>query len=98
MQRPDFTKDMTFSEFIKFYWYKTELQIICHENNLPSVGTKGELNNYIKRFLDGKESSKILTSKNNKRTGVLLDNLTPKTKLLESGFCFNTRRLYQLTI
>lgn len=89
MQRPDFTKDMTFSEFSKFYWYKTELQTICHEHHLPSVGTKAELNNYIKQFLDGKESSKISITRNSKRTGALLANLTPETKLLESGFCFN---------
>lgn len=89
MQRPDFTKDMTFSEFSKFYWYKTELQIICHEHHLPSVGTKAELNKYIKQFLDGKDSSKISITRNSKRTGDLLANLTPETKLLESGFCFN---------
>lgn len=46
-KRPIFSDKLSVKDFEKYYWYKDELVKICRKNNLPSYGTKAELNQYI---------------------------------------------------
>ncbi|CAJ1182652.1 SAP domain-containing protein [Companilactobacillus paralimentarius] len=59
--RPYFSKKLSVEDFQKFYWYKTELVQICKDNQLPSYGTKAELNQYIIQYLSGIPQSQIKT-------------------------------------
>lgn len=49
-----FDRNMSGKEFLSFYNYRSDLQKICREMNLPTSGTKADLNERIVAFLDGK--------------------------------------------
>lgn len=89
--RPLFTKNLSVEEFKKHYWYKTELEKICRKYELPSQGTKAELQSYIIDFLSGKEpSNKRATSSKIRKNKILTDGMiTLDTKLIEDGFKFD---------
>ncbi|MFC3932447.1 SAP domain-containing protein [Streptococcus dentapri] len=92
--RPPFNQQMTPEFFQSFYWYKIELQDICRRYQLPSYGTKAELTDYIIQFLEGIPVANIQAKRKNRRknpTGKSLsaEQITPATKLLDSGFSFN---------
>lgn len=89
--RPLFSSKLSVEEFQKHYWYKVELEKICREYNLPSQGTKAELQVYIKEFLSGKKpSNKRAKSSRIRRTAVLnKGEITLDTKLIGDGFKFD---------
>lgn len=89
--RPLFSPKLTIEEFEKHYWYKTELEKICREYNLPSQGTKAELQVYIKEFLSGKNPSnkRAASSRIRKSTVLLKEEITLDTKLIGGGFKFD---------
>lgn len=90
VQRPDFSSDLSPEEFLSYYWYKTELEEICRDFGLPSYGTKAELTAYIQQFLEGKPASQIKRLRRTKPAGGLkADQISPETKLLDSGFKLN---------
>lgn len=77
-------------DFQKFYWYKTELVQICKDNQLPSYGTKAELNQYIIQYLSGIPQSQIKTVRTNTHISSLkTEQINPQTKLLATGFKLN---------
>ncbi|MEG0276821.1 MAG: SAP domain-containing protein [Coprobacillus sp.] len=82
MERPLFKDIKTFDEFIKYYWYKEELQGICKEYGLDHIGNKQELSHFIEEYFKGniiKPQKRISVKKKD-------IELTLDTKLLESGF------------
>lgn len=87
MNRPKFEDIKTYDEFIKYYWYREELQEICKKLNLEYLGGKIELNNVIKSYFDGviiaHKPKTVLKSKT--------DNLTSETSLLDCGFTFSQK-------
>lgn len=87
VQRPEFTPDLSAEDFLSYYWYKTELEAICRDYQLPSYGTKAELAAYIEQFLEGKPASQIKRVRRAKSSSSLkADQISPETKLLDSGF------------
>lgn len=91
-KRPEFHLGMTSENFLKYYWYKTELEQICHDNKLPSLGTKAELTDYIVQFLAGKSIEKIVSVRKIKRNTtkhLTAAQITLETRLLNSGFSLN---------
>ncbi|CAJ2234654.1 SAP domain-containing protein [Companilactobacillus paralimentarius] len=88
--RPYFSKKLSVEDFQKFYWYKTELVQICKDNQLPSYGTKAELNQYIIQYLSGIPQSQIKTVRTNTHISSLkTEQINPQTKLLATGFKLN---------
>lgn len=88
--RPYFSKKLSVEDFQKFYWYKTELVQICKDNQLPSYGTKAELNQYIIQYLSGIPQSQIKTVRTNTHMSSLkTEQINPQTKLLATGFKLN---------
>ncbi|CAJ1195645.1 hypothetical protein CPEBRM1_ABPJDJAI_01688 [Companilactobacillus paralimentarius] len=95
--RPYFSKKLSVEDFQKFYWYKTELVQICKDNQLPSYGTKAELNQYIIQYLSGIPQSQIKTVRTNTHISSLkTEQINPQTKLLATGFKLNAeaRKLF----
>lgn len=87
-KRPIFSDKLSVKDFEKYYWYKDELVKICRKNNLPSYGTKAELNQYIVSFLLGNPVKQFRYQSRN--TKVLKDeDIYPNTRLLESNFKLN---------
>lgn len=90
VQRPEFSPDLSAEDFLSYYWYKTELEAICRDYQLPSYGTKAELTAYIEQFLQGKSANQIKRVRRAKSgSGLKADQISPKTKLLDSGFKLN---------
>lgn len=88
--RPCFSKKLSVEDFQNFYWYKTELVQICKDNQLPSYGTKAELNQYIIQYLSGVPQSQIKTVRTNEYISSLkTEQINLQTKLLTSGFKLN---------
>lgn len=89
--RPQFSSRLTVEEFEKHYWYKTELEKICREYDLPSQGTKAELQVYIKEFLSGRKPSnkRAASSRVRKSTALSKEEITLDTKLIGDGFKLN---------
>ncbi|MFK5705948.1 SAP domain-containing protein [Ligilactobacillus sp. LYQ139] len=75
----------------KEYWYKKDLQRFCSEKGLPSYGTKAELLIYIEKYFGGTPLSDIKPLRRPKRASkkLLWDEMTPETKILNSGFSLN---------
>lgn len=94
--RPNFTKNMSKEEFMQHYWYKTELQAICAKFDLPTVGTKAELQVFLLDFLDGKEPINSRKHINRLRLNKSLNEISLDTKLIEDGFKFdnNARQFF----
>ena len=89
MTRPEFDSIKTYEEFIKYYWYRDELVIICKERGLKHDGGKIELNKVIEAYFNG---VKIAPGK--KKTGGrtrFTGELTLETGLIECGFTFGPR-------
>ncbi|ARO02347.1 SAP domain-containing protein [Lactiplantibacillus plantarum] len=90
--RPQFNRNMSSRTFADFYWYKEELQSICHQYGLPAYGTKAELTKYIVAFLNGKAAAEIKPVRQLKRktaSKLTAESITLDTKLLDSGFSLN---------
>ncbi|MBC8743222.1 SAP domain-containing protein [Lactobacillus sp. Marseille-P7033] len=80
----------TLSEFTQTYYYKTELIKLCRQWNLPTSGTKAELNSYIEKYLKGMSANKIKPCRSNKiHRSLTYNEINLDTKLINSGFCFN---------
>ena len=80
----------TLSEFTQTYYSKTELIKLCRQWNLPTSGTKAELNSYIEKYLKGMSANQIQPCRSNKIHRLLTYNeINLDTKLINSGFCFN---------
>lgn len=75
----------------KEYWYKKDLQKFCSEKGLPSYGTKAELLLYIEKYFEGTPLNDIKPLRNPRKTSkkLLWDEMTPETKILNSGFSLN---------
>ena len=89
LNRPIFSQQLSKEEFLQHYWYKTDLLKICSEYNLPTLGTKAELQKYILAFLDGNEPKSIRKQSNNRRLKTYRKSISLETKLIEDGFKFD---------
>lgn len=95
INRPKFSKSLSAEEFLKHYWYKTELQTICAEYNMPTYGTKAELQDQIICFLNGEIINNSRQKVTNKRLSNTLKEITLETRLIQDGFKFdNTARKF----
>lgn len=88
--RPEFNGQMSIEEFETYYWYKDELMEICRNYQLPTHGTKAELEQYIKQFLTGKKVNNV--REQNAKIRKKSDGqgqITLATRLIPDGFKFN---------
>ena len=89
MQRPEFDSISSFEEFSRYYWYRDELIKICREHGLKSDGSKIELNNIIRSYLDGDMIRPV--KKHSRPKKPVAAALTPDTGLIACGFTFGNR-------
>lgn len=91
IDRPKFSPKLSKEEFLKYYWYKTELQEICTKYNLPTLGTKAELQKYIFAFLDGEKPQNTRETSNRVRIRTSGKPITLETRLIADGFKFDNK-------
>lgn len=103
MTRPPFEKIKSYEEFLKYYWYREELQKICRRLGIDAGGMKAELNHNIEEYFKGN----IICSKKKSRVKALVKTadshtnseqsdaddilLTLYTPLLSCNFRFSQR-------
>ena len=89
MKRPEFTKDMTVTEFNSYYWYRKDLIDICKRLGLDNDGSKSELEERLKDYLNGVETESKRKKLNIKRLNKNMDRISLDMKIIEGGFRFN---------
>lgn len=90
MEKDGFNRNSSVEEFKEKYWYKIDLQRICHNLGLPTYGTKYELTQYICQYLSGKNISEIKPNrKRRKDVNLCAKDITLETRILSSGFRLN---------
>lgn len=75
MLRPILSKELNVQEFSDFYWLKEELQTFCRDNGIGASGSKIEIADRIKIFLQTGEiqkSSRRTSSKTKSETHAIL--------------------------
>lgn len=76
--RPLLNRELSSNDFDKYYWLKEELIEFCRSNELPASGSKGDLEEVIKYFLD---TGKILKIKRTKSFKAESLNITLDSKI-----------------
>ncbi|MDE6661190.1 MAG: SAP domain-containing protein, partial [Anaeroplasmataceae bacterium] len=87
VKRPKFEEIKSYDEFIKYYWYREELQEICKKLHLEYIGEKRELNQIIQSYFNGI----IIPHKPKKLPKGATKDLTLDTSLIDCGFTFGPR-------
>lgn len=87
----------SFEVFSRYYWYRKDLSDICKQLGIEYVGTKQELNSYIKEYFNGN----LIAHRTGKESEpnaikVPLHQISLATPLLDCGFAFNAsfRKLF----
>lgn len=86
-ERPKFIEIKSYDEFLKYYWYRDELSVICKELGIDNTGTKKDLNYNIKEYFDG-NSIKRKSIKYMKET---VQEIELNSSLIKCGFSFNKK-------
>ncbi|WP_274307208.1 DUF6434 domain-containing protein [Solibacillus daqui] len=84
--RPLLNKDIQIHDFLNYYWLKEELQQFCREHGLSATGSKADITNRIKLFLDTSEVVKPERSQSSKQS-VGKNNLTLETLIKKGHTC-----------
>ena len=94
--RPDLTYDIQLEDFRNYYWLKEELQQFCEIHGLSTTGSKMEITNRIKIFLETGEVVKPV-KKVNKKLGDK-EMLSLDTVISENHRCSQEVRAFFKTI
>ncbi|WP_170075569.1 SAP domain-containing protein [Paraclostridium dentum] len=84
--RPNFFDIKSYSEFIKYYWYRDELSKICKKLGIDHTGTKQELIHNLEEYFNGK----IIKRKKRDFSKKCLKEIGLNCPLIECGFSFNS--------
>lgn len=63
MKRPSLSKNLSESDFLKWYWLKSELALFCKESGLPTSGAKLQLLQRVAAHLSGRPQVKTVAPK-----------------------------------
>lgn len=92
--RPILSKDISIQEFGDFYWLKEELQFFCRDNGISASGSKVEISNRIKTFLQTGEIEKPSRYAKSKTKLRKQDTLTLDTVITENHRCSQEVRAF----
>lgn len=91
--RPALTKYLHVNEFLNYYWLKEELQQFCRQHGLSASGSKDDITNRIKIFLQTGEIVKPQRIRASK--SVIPDNeLSLETVIVTSHKCSQNVRYF----
>src|SRR6478609_7947240 len=85
--RPEFSKNLSITDFTDFYWLKTELQQFCRENNMSPSGFKMELSKRIEVFLTTGETQQSKTPSKRRSSSKTQAPLTLDTVIGKNHRC-----------
>ncbi|WP_338631895.1 SAP domain-containing protein [Clostridium baratii] len=84
--RPNFFDIDSYSEFVKYYWYRDELSKICKQLGIDNTGTKQELTHNLKEYFNGN----IIKPKKRSFSKKSFKEVSLNCPLLECNFSFNS--------
>ena len=91
MDRPKLVKTLDSKTFLEYYYLKEELVLFCKENKINHVGSKIELTNRIKLFLD---TGKIIGEKKEVIKHKKIEEITLDTLIEENIKCSELHRAF----
>lgn len=94
MLRPILSKEISIQEFGDFYWLKEELQLFCRDNGISASGSKVEISNRIKIFLQTGEIEKLSRYVKSKTKSRKQDTLSLNTVITENHRCSQEVRAF----
>lgn len=92
MARPTQITGLSSDDFIAYYWLKKELVQFCRANNLATSGSKQQLTERIKHFLDTGE--RLRPEKKRSRTGQMPNTFMRETIIGENWRCSQSLRAF----
>ena len=92
--RPILSKDINVQQFSDFYWLKEELQIFCRDNGISASGSKIEVADRIKTFLQTGEIKKPLRNAKSKVKSQAQATLSLDTVIMENHRCSQQVRAF----
>src|SRR6478735_1999967 len=92
--RPEFSKNLSITDFTDFYWLKTELQQFCRENNMSPSGFKMELSKRIEVFLTTGETQQSKTPSKRRSSSKTQAPLTLDTVIGKNHRCSQEVRAF----
>ncbi len=92
--RPTLSKDINIQDFIDFYWLKEELQFFCRDNDISASGSKIEISDRIKTYLQTGEIKKPLKNARSKAEPQVQDKLSLDTVIMENHRCSQDVRAF----
>ncbi|MFA9458125.1 DUF6434 domain-containing protein [Halalkalibacter sp. AB-rgal2] len=96
--RPNLTKEVSMKDFNDYYWLKEELQTFCRENGISTSGSKVEISDRIRTYIDTGEIKKPIRKS---RVSNKVDNdleLNLETVITENHRCSQEVRAFFKTI
>lgn len=92
--RPTLSKEINVQKFSDFYWLKEELQAFCRDNGISASGSKIEIADRIKIFLQTGEIKKPLRKANSKTEIQTREVLSLDTVITENHRCSQVVRAF----
>lgn len=92
--RPTLSKELNVQQFSDFYWLKEELQSFCRDNGISASGSKVEIADRIKTFLQTGEIKKPLRNTSNKAKSQTQTTLSLDTVIMENHRCSQQVRAF----
>ena len=88
--RKELDNNLNYKEFMQYYYLKEELVLFCKKNNLKSTGSKIELTNRIKCFLNNEK----IEEKTIKKIKNKIDNITLDSIIEDNFVCSEKHRIF----
>ena len=96
MTRPRLSRSLKASEFLRWYWLKSELQIFCRKLEVSTSGVKTDLQKRIVAVLNGRRVPRAV--KGIERGGSMPERFTPKTVIGSGWRCTKSLREHFVTV
>jgi len=91
MDRPELTRSLSATEFLRWYWLKAEMQAFCRTHGLSPSGSKTELTNRIANALSGRE---VGPAPQRRSRNLMPSEFTPETVIAAGWRCTESLRAY----
>ncbi len=92
--RPTLSTEINVQQFCDFYWLKEELQTFCRDNGISASGSKKEIADRIKVFLQTGEIKKPLRNTNSQTKSQTEATLSLDTEIMENHRCSQVVRAF----
>ena len=96
--RPNLTKEISIKDYDEYYWLKEELQTFCRENGISASGSKMEISDRIKTYLQTGEIKEPIRKRRVNKKIETKSELSLDTVITEDHRCSQDVRSFFKTV